>query len=100
TARARQQARAGKPNAALGPSELERDCQLDAASRALLTQVLQRLALSARAYHRILKVARTIADLADSAAVETAHLSEAVGYRRLDRGLPATGSASVVSRGN
>lgn len=87
-ARARQHARAGKPNAALVAPEIERDCQLDDAGRALLTQVLQRLALSARAYHRILKVARTIADLADQDAVGTAHLSEAVGYRRLDRAAP------------
>ena len=97
-ARARQQARAAKPNAALGPRELERDCRLDDTSRALLTQVLQRLSLSARAYHRILKVARTIADLAGSDAVSTAHLSEAVGYRRLDRGLPGVAQTSNLGR--
>ena len=89
-ARERQQSRAGKPNAALGAPEIERDCQLDDSGRALLVQALQRLALSARAYHRILKVARTIADLADRDAVGTAQLSEAVGYRRLDRGVSAT----------
>ncbi len=98
SARARQQARAAKPNAALGPRELERDCKLDETGRALLTQVLQRLALSARAYHRILKVARTIADLAGSDAVATAHLSEAVGYRRLDRGLPGVAHTSNLGR--
>ena len=98
TARARQQARAAKPNAALGPPEIERDCKLDAAGRTLLTQVLQRLGLSARAYHRILKVARTIADLADSDAVATTHLSEAVGYRRLDRGFPGTASTPGAGR--
>jgi len=97
-ARARQQARAAKPNAALGPRELERDCRLDDTSRALLTQVLQRLSLSARAYHRILKVGRTIADLAGSDAVSTAHLSEAVGYRRLDRGLPGVAETSNLGR--
>ena len=88
-ARARADRRAGKPNAALGPAEIERDCPLEGAGRALLTQALQRLALSARAYHRILKVARTIADLADSDRITPVHLSEAIGYRRLDRGSAA-----------
>ncbi len=85
-ARAIQQQRAGKPNSALGASEIERDCHLDQAGRRLLTHALQRLALSARAYHRILKVARTIADLAGHDALTTTHISEAIGYRRLDRG--------------
>jgi len=85
-ARARAEQRAAKPNAALAPREIERDCALDANGRALLNQALQRLALSARAYHRILKVARTIADLAGSDAISPLHLSEAIGYRRLDRG--------------
>jgi magnesium chelatase family protein len=87
-ARACQQTRAGKPNSALGPSEIDRDCALDAAGRRLMEQALTRLALSARAYHRILKVARTIADLQDVRAIDTTHLSEAIGYRRLDRGQP------------
>ena len=51
-----------------------------------MQQALTRLALSARAYHRILKVARTIADLAGAEAITVTHLSEAIGYRRLDRG--------------
>jgi magnesium chelatase family protein len=88
-ARARAKVRAGKPNAALGPAEIERHCPLEGTGRALLTQALQRLALSARAYHRILKVARTIADLADSERITPVHLSEAIGYRRLDRGSAA-----------
>jgi magnesium chelatase family protein len=92
-ARARAAARAGKPNAALGPAEIERDCPLDDSGRALLTQALQRLALSARAYHRILKVARTIADLAGADPITPVHLSEAIGYRRLDRGDAASGGA-------
>jgi magnesium chelatase family protein len=85
-ARAVQQARAGKPNSALGPAEIERDCPLDTAGRALMQQALTRLSLSARAYHRILKLARTIADLAGTEAIASTHLGEAIGYRRLDRG--------------
>lgn len=81
-ARQRQLERAGKPNAWLGNREVERDCVLDASSRALLDRAVDRLGLSARAYHRTLRVARTIADLAGSARIDSAHLSEAVQYRR------------------
>lgn len=84
-ARRRQLDRAGKPNQALTPTELDRACPLDETARRLMSQALQKLGLSARAYHRVLKVARTIADLAGSDGIETAHLSEAIGYRRLDR---------------
>jgi magnesium chelatase family protein len=84
-ARERAMGRAGKPNRDLGPRELDRFCVLDEGGRRLLNQALQRLGLSARAYHRVLKVARTIADLAGEACIGTAHLSEAIGYRRLDR---------------
>lgn len=84
-ARAIQLERAGKPNQALTPRELDLACPLDGAARRLMDQALQRLGLSARAYHRVLKAARTIADLAGSEGIETAHLSEAIGYRRLDR---------------
>lgn len=84
-ARKRQLDRAGKPNQALSPSELERTSPLDEPVRRLMSQALQRLGLSARAYHRVLKVALTIADLAGSDRIETRHLSEAIGYRRLDR---------------
>jgi magnesium chelatase family protein len=86
-ARQRQTDRAGKPNAALTPKELERDAALDDATRTLLSTALNRLALSARAYHRVLKVARTIADLAQVPAVATAHVAEALRYRQLDREL-------------
>jgi magnesium chelatase family protein len=82
-ARARQMARAGKPNTALGTRELRRDCALAAPDRALLERALDKLGLSARAYHRILRVARTIADLAGSEKIATPHLSEAVQYRRI-----------------
>jgi magnesium chelatase family protein len=77
-ARLRQFERAGKTNAALAPKELERDCVLDEATRQLLGAALTRLSLSARGYHRVLKVARTIADLAGAAAVSTAHVAEAL----------------------
>jgi magnesium chelatase family protein len=84
-ARQIQLARAGKPNQALTPREIDRTCPLDDNSRRIMTQALQRLGLSARAYHRVLKVARTIADLAGREAISSEHLSEAIGYRRLDR---------------
>jgi magnesium chelatase family protein len=81
-ARDRQMARQGKPNAALGTQEIDRHCTLDAASEALLKQAIVRLNLSARAYHRVLKLARSVADLAGSDAIASAHLAEAIQYRR------------------
>jgi magnesium chelatase family protein len=84
-ARQRQQQRAGKPNAQLHSRETERDCCLDTVDAERLEQAMNRFGLSARAYHRIVKVARTIADLAGETDIRSAHLHEAVGYRRLDR---------------
>ncbi|HTS23960.1 MAG TPA: ATP-binding protein, partial [Casimicrobiaceae bacterium] len=84
-ASALQHARQGKPNARLQPKEIEQLCRVDARGEALLRSALTRLSLSARAYHRILKVARTIADLATSEELCAAHVAEAIGYRRLDR---------------
>ncbi|MDC9724952.1 MAG: YifB family Mg chelatase-like AAA ATPase [Gammaproteobacteria bacterium] len=83
-ARERQIKRAGKANYLLDNKELEVHCKLTESNYQLLEQAISRLGLSARAYHRILKVARTIADLAGSEHIQTAHLSEAIGYRRLD----------------
>lgn len=84
-AREQQLARQGQANARLGNREIERYCQPDPAGADLLRQAMQRLGLSARAYHRILKVARTIADLAGSDSIRAAHVAEAVQYRRLAR---------------
>jgi magnesium chelatase family protein len=84
-ARARQLARHGKPNQGLEPREIDIHCPLDEDGRRLMAQAMSRLGLSARAYHRVLKVARTIADLAGREAIATLHLGEAIGYRRLDR---------------
>ena len=57
-------------------------CELDEVSRSLLRSAAQQMQLSARTYHRLLKVARTIADLAGSERIQTAHLAEAIQYRR------------------
>jgi magnesium chelatase family protein len=84
-ARQRQLARQSKPNALLSVTEIETWCAPDAQGEALLRQAITRLNLSARAYHRVLKVARTIADLADRENIETAHIAEAVQYRRMDK---------------
>ena len=84
-ARQHQLARQGKPNAQLSVTEIEAHCAPDAQGEALLRHAITRLNLSARAYHRILKVARTIADLADSERILSDHVSEAIQYRSLDR---------------
>ncbi|HUP61657.1 MAG TPA: YifB family Mg chelatase-like AAA ATPase [Thermoanaerobaculia bacterium] len=72
-------------NAEMTSRHMRRFCELDPASRRLLAAAIERLGLSARAYDRILKVARTIADLAGNERVESAHVAEAVQYRALDR---------------
>lgn len=81
-ARALQVARQGKSNAMLTSKEIDEFCKPDDAGLNLLKQAISKLNLSARAYHRILKVARTIADLANSVDIKTSHIAEAVQYRR------------------
>jgi magnesium chelatase family protein len=68
-------------NADMGPGEVRKVCKLDQAGRSLVRAAMQQLQMSARAFHRILKLSRTIADLAGSEAIETAHLAEAIQYR-------------------
>jgi magnesium chelatase family protein len=68
----------------LEQKEIEVYCPLSDSDYQLVEKAITRLGLSARAYHRILKVARTIADLSGSEQIKTEHLSEAIGYRRLD----------------
>lgn len=81
-ARAVQLERQGKPNARLSPDEVDRHARPDEAGAQLLKQAMARLSLTARAYHRILKVARSIADLAGIEQISSAHVAEAIHYRR------------------
>lgn len=81
----RQLSRCGKANALLNSRETEASCPLSPQSEALLDQAMDKLKLSARAYHRILRMGRTIADLAASDEIRPEHLSEAISYRSLDR---------------
>jgi magnesium chelatase family protein len=69
----------------MGSRHLKRHCQLDAPSAALLEAAIDRLGLSARAYARVLKIARTAADLAGQDEIRPLHVAEAVQYRNLDR---------------
>ena len=64
-----------------GPDEVQKFCQLDKEGSAMSRMAVERMGLTARAYHRILKLSRTIADLAESEAVLQSHLAEALQYR-------------------
>jgi len=78
----------GRPffcNAQMGAREIREVCVISEEVRSLLRAAIQQLSLSARAYDRILKVSRTIADLADSDDIKVEHLAEAIQYRSLDR---------------
>jgi magnesium chelatase family protein len=72
-------------NAQMGSYELQTFCQLDESSRTILKNAMNKLGLSARAYDRIIKVARTIADLDCSEQIQIQHITEAIQYRSLDR---------------
>jgi magnesium chelatase family protein len=77
--------RQGHTNSALSAKEVKIFCDLSEAGHTLLEQAMEKFGLSHRAYHRILKVARSIADLSGTANITVAHLSEAINYRKLDR---------------
>ena len=70
-------------NSQMGPKEVEKYCSLDSSSMKLLEKSVERLRLSARAYHRILKIARTIADMDKTESIQPAHIAEAIQYRRM-----------------
>jgi magnesium chelatase family protein len=74
-------------NAAMSPKQIRRHCQVGDEGQRLLETAMERLGFSARAYDRILKVARTIADLAPEESIHPQHIAEAIQYRSLDRGL-------------
>jgi magnesium chelatase family protein len=84
-ARAEMMTRQGKENARLTTREIDSYCAPDGKGATLLKQAISRLGLSARGYHRILRIARTIADLAGVERVSDAHVAEAIQYRRFDR---------------
>ncbi|HEX9051750.1 MAG TPA: YifB family Mg chelatase-like AAA ATPase [Anaeromyxobacter sp.] len=86
-ARALQTARGGRPNARLRGAALRRFCTPDDGGRRLLAAAVERLGLSARGHDKVLRIARTIADLAGSEAVRAEHVGEAIQYRALDRPL-------------
>ncbi|MGR5178641.1 YifB family Mg chelatase-like AAA ATPase [Vibrio parahaemolyticus] len=88
-------ARSGKVNALLQSREIEQYCQLQKPDAEFLENALHRLGLSIRAYHRIIKVARTIADLAGEPGINRAHLAEALGYRAMDRLLKQLSAQAV-----
>jgi magnesium chelatase family protein len=84
----------------MAPRDIRAHCRVADAAEALLRTAITRLGLSARAYHRILKIARTIADLDGAGGLEPKHVSEAIQYRSLDRRIGMPGEpARVVAVG-
>jgi magnesium chelatase family protein len=79
-------------NAWLQAPDIDRHCALDDRAESMLKAAFARLSLSSRAYHRILKVARSVADLDGATTVSAAHVGEAIGLRALDRVSPEGGS--------
>ena len=77
--------RRGKSNARLATREIDRWCRPEPAAKGLLRQAIARLGLSAREYHCVPRLARTIADLARNEAIAATHVAEAIQYRKLDR---------------
>ena len=90
-ARARQRERYGSEkissNSELEPKQLEKYCEVSTEAEALLKMAIQELGFSARAYHKAIKVARTIADLEGAPTITEAHVSESIHYRALDRNI-------------
>ncbi|MBS0286437.1 MAG: YifB family Mg chelatase-like AAA ATPase [Proteobacteria bacterium] len=84
-ARQKQYQRQSQINAKLQTRDIIAFCKLDNEPQVMLTSALEKLGISARAYHRILKVARTIADLSDSESIQTSHVAEAIQFRKYDR---------------
>ncbi len=84
-ARQKQQERSTKPNASLSNRELQKYCHLEPSSQHFMNTAMERLRLTARSYHRILRVARTIADLSNSDNIALEHLTEALSFRKIDR---------------
>lgn len=78
---------AGRLNGRMTSRQIRTHCKLDAAGQAALKEAMEALGLSARAHDRILRVARTVADLAGSEGITQDHVAEAIGYRALDRKL-------------
>lgn len=85
TSRNLQLERSGKPNAWMDTRDIDRCCKLNASQQKMMDNALEKLGLSARAWHRLLRLARTIADLDNSSKLQDHHLAEALGYRQLDR---------------
>ena len=85
TAREAQLSRQGELNSELGNKGIEQHCHLSDAVSDFLEGASERLQLSARGYHRIVRLARTIADMVESNEIQKQHLAEALNYRRLDR---------------